>query len=154
MLQYTASITAAPPKGRLMGEHSSYHQSIPTEEAERRLKLFGTHCYLTRYNENSQCYVLSVYKKQTPDDTIKHFKIEIKENGKYKIDGKDEEFNDIGELLTEYEQNRIDQALKNIGRNCTEEHYEHTETQREAAKRKKRRAAQRRRRVANLCAIL
>ena len=106
-----------------MGEHTSYHQSIPGDEAERRLKQFGRHCYLTRFSEHHDCYVLSVYQNQKPKDVVSNFKIIIKDDGKNLIDGKDEEFNDIGQLLAHYENHRIDPALKTIGRNCVEEDY-------------------------------
>ncbi len=41
----------------------------------------------------------------------------------YKIEGKDEEFNGLGRMLIHYENNRIDPALKSIGRCITEEEY-------------------------------
>ena len=118
-----------------MGEHTSYHQSIPGEEAKRRLELFDSHCYLTRYSDESKCYVLSVFQKQKPKDTILHFKIEkIKDDRKLRIEGKedeDEEFDNIGQLLAHYEQNRIHPALRSIGRNCTEQEYQEAEKRRE-----------------------
>ena len=114
-----------------MGEHSSYHNSIPGQEAERRLKLFSRHCYLTRYSELSNCYVLSVYQKEKPKDIIKHFKITLKDGRKHKIDGKSMEFESISELLNHYEQNRIDFALKSIGDNCTKEKHDLAEEARE-----------------------
>ena len=106
-----------------MGEHTSYHQSIPREEAEERLKQFGKHCYLTRFSDLHDCYVLSVYQKQKPTDVMKHFKIIINDDGKNLIDGKEEDFDEIGQLLVYYENHRIDPALKTIGRNCIEEDY-------------------------------
>ncbi len=105
-----------------MEEHSSYHQSIPGVEAERRLKKSGLgHCYLTRYSEQDGCYKLTIYKKQRPLDVFKHFLIST---GHCRIQGKEERFESIQELLEHYENNRIDPALKTIGKNYTEEEYE------------------------------
>ena len=105
----------------MMGEHSSYHQNIQGDEAERRLKQFNAHCYLTRFSNHHGCYMLSVFKQQRPTDVMRHFKIIIKDDRKHLIEGKDEEFDDIGQLLAHYENHRIDPALKNIGTNYKEE---------------------------------
>ena len=106
-----------------MGEHTSYHQSIPREEAKERLKQFDKHCYLTHFSDLNDCYVLSVYQKQKPTDVMKHFKIIINDDGKNLIDGKEEDFDEISQLLAYYENHRIDPALKTIGRNCIEKDY-------------------------------
>ena len=108
-----------------MGEHSSYHQSIPGDEAKRRLKKSGyPHCYLTRYSETDRQYKLTIYKKQRPSDIVKHFVIVIDNGGRHKIDGKEEDFDSIQELLEHYEQNRIDPAFKTIGTNYSEALYD------------------------------
>ena len=107
----------------MMGEHSSYHQNIPGDEAERRLKQFNAHCYLTCFSNHQNCYMLSVFKQQRPTDVMRHFKIIIKDDRKHLIEGKDEEFDDISQLLAHYEDHRIDPALKNIGTNYKEELY-------------------------------
>ena len=104
----------------MMGEHKSYHQAISGEEAERRLKQCGKrHCYLTRYSERQKSYILSIYEK-TPNDVMRHFKIIIVSkdvNSRiYKIEEKDQEFESIDSLLAHYEGNRIDPALRSIGR--------------------------------------
>ena len=106
-----------------MEEHNSYHQAITGKEAERRLKMCGDCCYLTRYSESQSAYMLSVlYKK----NSMKNFKISINNSGihkVYKIEGKDEEFDGIGELLNHYEKNRMDPAFPTIGRRFTEQEY-------------------------------
>ncbi len=104
----------------LMDEHISYQQAITGKEAYKRLKRSSSgHCYLTRYSESRQCYVLSVYQKK-PNNVTKHFKIiffkSSQGNEVYKIEGKDEKFNGLEAMLTHYENNRIDPALGNIGR--------------------------------------
>ena len=103
-------------------EHPSNHQKITGDEAERRLKEKGGHCYLTRFSKFHDCYILSVYKKQHPDDVFEHFKIIVK-NGKKSIDGLDREFDDIHSLLGHYEHQRIDAGLKSIGKAYTEDDY-------------------------------
>ena len=125
-------------KRYMMGEHSSYHQSIPGDEAERRLKKFDTHCYLTRFSNRGDCYVLSVYMQQTPTDVMKHFKIIIKDDCKVLIYGKDYEFDYIEQLLGHYENNRIDPALPTIGKNCVEKEYKDRK-EREAREQKEQR---------------
>lgn len=42
----------------------SYHGAITGEEAERKLREHGGNCYLTRYSESREVYVLSVYKDE------------------------------------------------------------------------------------------
>ena len=120
-------LRVAKKKRNMLGYHTSYHQSIPGDEAERRLREFNVHCYLTRFSDGEDCYVLSVYMQQTPTDVMEHFKIIIKDDGKVLIDGKDEEFDDISQLLAYYENNRIDPALETIGRNCVEDDYKKME---------------------------
>ena len=112
----------------MMGEHSSYHQAISGVEAERRLRKFGRHCYLTHFSDRNRCYVLSVYQNLEPVDTIKHFKITITSGQKYLIDGKDKEiFPTIKQLLKYYESHRIDPALRSIGQKCKERDYQRAE---------------------------
>ena len=119
----TACFTLALNSNEMMGEHSSYHQSIPGEEAIRRLRASGQpHCYLTRYSEASNSYVLSVYQRQRPKDVEKHFAIKIKD-GKLNINGTTEYFGDIGQLLVFYEEKRIHPSLRNIGHEYREQTY-------------------------------
>ena len=99
----------------MMGEHSSYHNAITGDEAIRRLRNSGLpHCYLTRYSKTKQKYVLTVYQKQRPEDVEEHFPIAIR-SGKHKIEGKIEEFENIGGMLKHYESKRINPSLPDIG---------------------------------------
>lgn len=108
----------------MMGEHPSYHQCITSREAERRLKMPGKNCYLTRYSKSQQAYVLSIYRKQRPHDVIEHLGIIIEEDGKHRVKGReDEEFPDITKLLNFYEKERIDPGFPNIGVPYTEEEF-------------------------------
>ena len=108
-----------------MGNHPSYHQSINSQEAERRLKMFNRDCYLTRYSKLQECYMLSVYRKQRPKDVIEHFVIIIEENGKHRVNGKEEDelFDSIDLLLEHYETHRINPSLPTIGKSYTEEEF-------------------------------
>ncbi len=109
----------------MIDPHPCYHHAITGKEAEKKMKNSGDHCYLTRYSEIKKCYVLSVYQKK-PNRVMKHFEISVTEfegQKQYKIDGKTRVFNGIKELLTYYENNSIDPALKNIGVGIEEEQY-------------------------------
>lgn len=107
-----------------MGEHLSYHQSITGEEAERRLKIYGQNGYLTRYSKSQKCYVLTIYRKQKPNDAFEHLHIIIKNNGKHKLRGReDEEFDSINSLLVYYKTHRISPGFPSIGNVYTEEEF-------------------------------
>ena len=105
----------------MIGIHISDHRSINGQEAERRLKACGDHCYLIRYSEIRKSYFLTVYQKY-PIPITKHFKVEAKK-GRVKIHGKTKEFDTIGDLLQEYENNLIDPSFHTIGRPVTEEEW-------------------------------
>ena len=118
----TGPIITAIKENELMGEHDSYHQRISAQEAERRLKKYGgNRCYLTRFSRTNNRYVLSVCQK-IPTQEIEHYGIDI-QDGKYKIQGKEDIFNDITQMFEHYEQKRLDPAFKNIGKMFTEEDY-------------------------------
>ena len=106
-----------------MGDHSSYHNAITEEVAINRLRQSDNpHCYLTYFNEGGK-YVLAVYKKQHPQDVEVHYPM-ILRAGKYKIDEKDEKFDDVLSLLNYYERHRISPSLATIGTNYTLQDYE------------------------------
>ena len=100
-----------------MTEHGSYHDGLTGEQAVQRLRSSGRNGYLTRFSEAQNIHVLTVFKQQTPNDVIKHFKISL-ENGKCKINN-EIEFMGIEELLEYYEKNRIDPVLRTIGEKYT-----------------------------------
>ena len=106
-----------------MGEHPSYHQVITRDEAERRLRQRGGRCYLTRYTEKHKSYVLSVYEHRRPQDSIQHFKLAFKEEGRMQVGGTGMIFDNIQSLLEHYEQNRLNYNFKNIGQAYTESDY-------------------------------
>ena len=107
----------------MMEEHSSYHNAITGEEAILRLKNSGhPHCYLTRYSLSTSVYVLTVYKKERPADVEEHYPLNI-ENNKRKIEGKENDYASLAELLHYYEHARINPSLPYIGHNYTLEEY-------------------------------
>lgn len=107
----------------MIREHTCYHRSITGGEAEERLKSSGyDHCYLTRYSKQQKCYVLTVYQFQDPKHVTEHFKILI-DNGKHCLDGKDDLFNDIDELLQHCESHPISPSFVHAGRKYTQEDY-------------------------------
>ena len=115
---------------RMMGEHDSYHKAITGEEAERRLKQHGGHCYLTRYSRMRECYVLSVFEHvQKPmQPQVDHFEIVVEEDGRHRIKGKTADFDNVVQFLLHYEHNRINPAFKSIGTMLTEEDFIAEET--------------------------
>ena len=142
----------------MLGEHASYHQCITGEEAKRRLELCGGHCYLIRYSRKQECYVLSVYKHhEFQDPVIEHFQLVIDNATKHRIKGKAKTFTSIQSLLKYYEQNRIDPALRSIGRVYAESEYEQAEQlkrQQESARKRNEEAERQRREEERQCNIL
>ena len=124
-------------------EHPGYHQQITGEEAELRLRKNGGHCYLTRFNKDLKCYILSVYEKQGSSAIMRHFKILIVNGKRKKIDGLNREFDDVISLLEYYEQHRVDPALRSIGKAYTEstykQHFQQGELERQRVIRRRRR---------------
>lgn len=117
MQPHTALLSGGVNEANMLEDHSSYHQALTGEEAERRLKQCGGHCYLTRYSKKHKCYVLSVYEDEIPpsEPTIEHFEIVIQNFSKLHIRNKTQTFNSIHLLLQHYEHKRIDPALRSIG---------------------------------------
>ncbi len=113
-------------------KHLSYHGQITSQEAQRRLKEFGTRCYLTRYSCTTKSYKLSVCQQQFSNDRIthntRHFKIDMrrqKTTGKmcYHIDGNNLDYFSPTDMLKFYETNGILPALENIGKCVSEKEY-------------------------------
>ncbi len=150
IVQSTTIILTAVNERKMLANHKAYHQRITGEEAERRLKLSDRrlklsdrHSYLTRYSKPNECYTLSVYEHQTPNDVVEHFKIVIKNDARVGIEGKDTLFNKIEELLHHYEDNTIDPAFASIGQAYTLEDYKKDETrERERQERERERLQQ------------
>ncbi|XP_064385797.1 putative uncharacterized protein DDB_G0271606 isoform X5 [Halichondria panicea] len=104
-------------------KHRSYHNEISGEEAEKRLRVFSNHHYLTRYSENKKCYILSVCAsdEDLQFEKTKHFQLKLSDQG-IKIQEK-KRFADLEEMLNYYETNRLDTAFPRIGVCLTEDDY-------------------------------
>ena len=104
-----------------MDPHASYFRAITGEEAETQLKKSGHHCYLTRFSERKNCYVLSVYQKRPY--VMKHFHIVFTDyhgqRREYQIEGTEEAFGSLDDMLRHYEKNQIDPSLMSIGQQVT-----------------------------------
>ena len=109
-----------------IGEHPGYHRSITGKQAIHRLKGSGRdHCYLLRYSEAKQSYVLTVYRKERgANDVEKHYEI-VAENKRYKIHGRGfkKDFENFSELLGYYEHNWIHATLESIGEIYTQQDF-------------------------------
>ena len=98
-----------------VGGHSSYHNDITAEEAMSRLKQSGhNHCYLTYFSKEKRVYFLAVYLNHIPHDVEEHFAI-IMVSNKYKIEGKNEEFDSFESLLDHYTSKRFNPCLPGVG---------------------------------------
>lgn len=104
----------------MLGEHDAYHHNIKGDEAKRRLEECDNDCYLTRYSDNYKTYMLTVSKRQYPTNVIAHFTINVERGGKCNIEGKEECFDTIEDLLSHYEIYGIDPAIDKIGQPYTE----------------------------------
>ncbi len=101
----------------LMKNHSSYFGIMSGLEAEQLLTAMGKDCYLTRYSQLNEAYLLSVMKMtQNGDNHFEHFKLMIdNEKEYYEIDGYEKSFKNIDELLDYYQSNPITPRITNIG---------------------------------------
>lgn len=116
-------ITEASNCTELLRDHTCFHRSITGSEAEERLRTSGyNHCYLTRFSKQHKCYMLTVYQFQIPKHVVEHYKISLN-SGKCCLDGKDDLFNDIDELLHHCETHPISPSFVHVGRKYTQEEY-------------------------------
>ena len=114
----------------------SYHQLITEEEAERRLKQYGGHCYLTRCNQEDGCFMLSVFEYRQTKYVTRHFWIKFEEDGKKSIAGFEMKFGSISSLLEHYEQNELNSKFHTgtIGQAYTEAEYKQNRDRQEQRK--------------------
>ena len=89
-------------------------------EAEEKLKQHGGNCYLIRYSDANEVYVLSVMRRINKEEPISaHFKLNIikgnPEGNIYEIEGTEKKFDDLSQLLLYYHSYPIDHRIKGIG---------------------------------------
>lgn len=90
--------------------------------AESTLRENGGTCYLLRYSENRQMYILSVMTKaQGGTMAPHHFEIKITKKdtqNSYEIGGSEKKFISISKLLEFYESEPLSQVVESIGHRC------------------------------------
>ena len=109
----------------------SYHGALTGRQANYVLRKCGGTCYLLRYSENKKAFVLSVLIRNDNDSddseafhtNFANFKLKITKGDDdqniYEIDGSEERFQNINELLKCYSTTPLSPAVTNIGRPCT-----------------------------------
>lgn len=94
-----------------ISRHPSYHGTMSSARAEEKLKDQGiSNCYLTRYCEEMESYTISVLS----ESRIEHYILNIcKCNGVtfYEIDGTENPFDSICELLEFYQNCPVSRKL-------------------------------------------
>ena len=79
----------------------------------------GSNCYLTRYSETQESYVVSaiVYHQGIP--TPVHIKLNIDtDNNSYSLEGTEKTFRTLDELLNYFEQNPLSHDIRELGTPC------------------------------------
>ena len=92
----------------------SYHGEMKETDAEKILRECGGDCYLTRFSETNNDYVLTVLRKGQLenfliDNDIKFSKLT------FEIAGSERQFNDLRKLLKFYKKKPISRAFNGIG---------------------------------------
>ena len=111
-------------------QEKSYWGPMTGSEAELKLRLHGGNCYLTRYSEMKQHYVISVSvmrrkkqqaRRQRDCLELYNFKLNVtKENShnEFEIEGTDNKFNSVSSLLEFFQKNPISHSVSSIGEPC------------------------------------
>ena len=101
----------------------------------------GNPCYLTRYSENNDCYALTVMQNVVDNSfteegkfVIRSFQLiidkEVSKSNRHKriiteIEGTEEQFDNIFDLLSFYERNPVDHEIIGIGSMIESSRYRH-----------------------------
>lgn len=97
-----------------MRESISFHGPMDEKEAEMRLREHGGDCFLTRYSEAKEVYMLSVMasgeKIELQVDATKS-----KSLPQFSIEGREESFRSMVVLLDYYQKNSVSQNIPSIG---------------------------------------
>ena len=103
-----------------MNEIEVFHGTMDEKEAEAKLREHSVDCFLVRYNEERNVYLLSV---MTSGDNGHEAKFEeyqmiiylVKDFYGFQIQGREEVFDSIDNLLKFYQKNSISQTTASIG---------------------------------------
>ena len=108
------------PSRHEMPDHYSYHGDISGNEAKRILKENSKrNCYLTRYSNNNETYILSVMFVYKNQDKVCHYELSINtQESRYSLEGTDFVFDTLDKLLKYYESNPLNPDIRNIGMAC------------------------------------
>ncbi len=103
-----------------MPEHKSYFSNISGSEAENILKKSKKrNSYLTRFSEGNDSYTVSVIFLANNEDKVMHLKLSIdNENSSFSLEGTQNFFQSLDELLKFYERNRLSSEIRNLGSPC------------------------------------
>lgn len=103
-------------------QHLCYHGPITGEDAKLKLQQQVGNCYLVRYSNSQDQYILSVLKKGDDSaEILQHFVINIETmhyQHEYEIEGSEKRFDDFSRLLQFYENNQISPEIECIGSPC------------------------------------
>ena len=124
-------------------EDECYHGNITGEEATKRLKAMVFDGYLIRYSQAHKKYILTVLKKglgqDEGSDLILGFEIVVEDN-RCKLDGHENMFNSLKQLLAHYSKSSLHPSMQGIGACCHSPRYNGHMERRES--RRAQRAAQ------------
>ena len=118
--EYMIAIVDANPTWQLreINNHPSYHGAMEGNESQMELKHHSESCYLTRYSERRNVYVLSVMKVSGGTRVFQHFTIDIRNRNNdisYEIKGADMKFKHLSDMLKFYQCNPVSHSVSNIG---------------------------------------
>ncbi len=132
------AVVAVPSK-EIMTTHSSYHGKMTGENPEEIMRKMKEPCYLTRFSENHNRYVLSLMIKDKKGFEFMHIPLIINdEESKYEIEGTNNPFRSVNNMLGYYEHNNLDPTIPNIGIPCIAENPNEIAQDRRLSKKKKR----------------
>ena len=102
-----------------VARQKGYVGVMSSDKAEKHLRRCSGNCYLIRYSESKQSYILSVVRRddEYPIPDIQHYKLiitRVNGNSVYEIEGSNEQFSDISDLLEFYQINPLTFSV-----NCT-----------------------------------
>ena len=104
-------------------EMASFHGTINEKKAEEELKKHGVDCFLMRYNKDRNFYLLSVMTSGDNGHETKFEEYQVLCDSSvssdtyiiFKIQGREEVFDRIDNLLKFYQKNSISQTTASIG---------------------------------------
>lgn len=96
----------------------SYHGQMGESDAIRILEEHGGDCYLTRYSQGNNDYVLTVVRNK------KNENFKFKTDFGFEIVGTGNKFNDLRTLLTHYRKRAISHTFNGIGEHVQSPNFE------------------------------